>query len=197
MEILRRQATIQQEFLHLEPLIEEMRTWAEVREDSWQLKTSLEESARQRLNLKFLPSGLTIVCLNEFPVDPDPKPHDYSDQLTGDAEHDRKLVSHAINHIDGHDYKGHKLWANELPFKSAELEEEPISTSTHTHNDPEIALVLFGQILVNGRIIRAGDFHIVQPFTEHPAQPIDGPAAMLCVLVNGANKDNIGVHEFK
>ncbi len=171
----------------LDSLIAEMADWAKVITDSGRLEKYLEQTKNQKVNSTVLPSGLALICLSEFSVLKKPIKHDYSHLFTGDTEADERITSHALHHIDGFAYKGHRIWLHDLDKH----------TSEHAHNKFEIERVLHGKIKTDGVIIQTGETHIVPPNTLHPVQVYDGPAIMLCTLMNGAQEDFDEIHKLK
>jgi hypothetical protein len=170
----------------IESVVADMETWAGIISERNDIDKYLEATRRQQIKSKFLPSGLLLVCSDEFPVDGDPKPHDYSHLFKGIPEEDDALITHALHHVNGFNYDGNKIWLGELD----------LFTSKHVHEDIELQRILYGKVKVNGKTINVGETNIVIPNTFHRAEAIDGPAVMLCTLMNAAEQDDEEIHKF-
>lgn len=169
-----------------ESLLEEMKRWAAVSSVSENLEAHLEETGMQIIRSTILPSGLTLVCLRDFEVLPNPEIHDYSDLFNG-TNTDEGKISHARHHVDENEAFGHIVWLFELSDRE--------STSDHTHEQTEVERVLYGKLAVNGKLLSAGQGEIVYPGIRHRGQAIGG-TIVLCALIDAAGVNRAEVHKF-
>lgn len=122
----------------------------------------------------------------DFVVLPSPRRHDYSDLFNGSDTDDEK-ISQALHHVDENESYGHKVWLYDL--------QNGESTSSHTHEKPELERVLYGKVVVNGEVLFAGQGKIVYPGGEHRGQAIGG-AIVLCALMEASGQNKADVHKF-
>ena len=176
-----------EEYLQAEGILDQMSKWASVIPASFAVEEYLEKENMQIVTNSGLPDDLVLACSRDFPIEPDPKPHDYSASFPN-GKVDERAITHAINYVDAFNYKGHKLWLQVLPPN--------LFTSDHTHKKHEARRVLFGQVAEGNKIIRAGQGRIVPPDTYHRSTTFTQPAIMLCALVYGAEALTPKIHNF-
>ncbi len=171
----------------IDSLVQEMAGWASVIPVFGRLDEYLEGINMQEVKSTVLPAGLVLLCLRDLSVLPQPKQHDYSYLFKNNPE-DESKISHALHHVDEHEYNGHKVWVYDLASNS--------HTSEHTHDRIELERVLYGKVKVNNQIVHAGQTHIVHPGTYHPTETKGEPAIVLCALMDGAGESKNDVHKF-